>query len=154
VKDYKKDADKAPVLDALLPFYPALEALARMMVDSAKKHELEGVEDPFNQWRKLPNAKIRLANAAGRHILKGPWTLDADSGHLHMAHALFGVLSSLTLHQEAERATKYEPVASPDLPQCHSVSPMFKNRCELTPGHRGDHRGGDFVWHSNSSFAR
>ena len=98
--DYKKDADKAPLLDALLPFYPALEALARMMVDSAEKHKIAGSADPFNQWRNLPNAKARLSNAAGRHLLKGPWTTDPDSGHLHMTHALFGVLASLTLNVE------------------------------------------------------
>jgi hypothetical protein len=102
LNDYKKDQGKPPVLDALLPFYPALEALARMMVDSAEKHKIAGSDDPFNQWRQLPNAKVRLANAAGRHILKGPWKIDPDSGHAHMAHALFGVLASLTLHQEGK----------------------------------------------------
>lgn len=100
--DYKNDADKAPVLDALLPFYPALEALARMMVDSAKKHKIEGAEDPFQQWKQLPDAKKRLANAAARHFLKGPWQADAESGHLHATHALFGVLASLTLHLESK----------------------------------------------------
>jgi hypothetical protein len=103
LNDYKKDQDKPPVLDALLPFYPALEALARMMVDSAEKHKIAGSDDPFNQWRQLPNAKARLANAAARHILKGPWATDPDSGHLHAAHALFGLLASLTLHIEEKK---------------------------------------------------
>lgn len=110
--DYKKDADKPPVLDALVPFYPALEALARLMVDSAEKHKLKGAKDPFSEWRNLPSAQQRLANAGVRHSLKGPWTVDPESGHVHQAHNLFNVLASLTLHEE--RLASKEP----DCPGC------------------------------------
>ncbi len=139
MNDYKKDADKAPVLDALLPFYPALEALARMMVDSAVRHKIEGADDPFNQWRQLPDAKKRLANAAGRHILKGPWTLDPESGHLHATHALFGILSALTLHQEAKPAGT-----------SHGIMPICGSRanggiCTKAPGHEGHCLNGAFA---------
>lgn len=112
--DYKKDGDKPPVLAALMPFYPALEALARLMVDSAEKHKLQGAEDSFSQWRQLPNAQERLANAGTRHNLKGPWTIDPDSGHCHQVHNLFNVLASLTLYEEG----KEKPLDPPDCPGC------------------------------------
>lgn len=104
--DYKNDADKPPLLDALLPFYPALMALAAMMEDMKHKHRLAGAMDPFNEWRKLPQAKKRLANGNMRHMLAGPWTPNVEDAvpgrkpHLHATHALFGLLASLTIHQE------------------------------------------------------
>jgi hypothetical protein len=102
--DYKKDAGKPPVLDALLPFYPALEALAAMMVDAAKAHKIEGATDPFNEWRQLPQAKKRLANAAARHLLKGPWKQDDVLPHPHAVLALFNLLASITIHAEDNAA--------------------------------------------------
>lgn len=98
--DYKKDQDKPPMLDALVPFYPALEWLARMMEDAKKAHKLEGAEDPFNEWRKLPDAKRRLSQAWARHVLKGPWTMDDKLPHPHAVLALFNNLAALTLHAE------------------------------------------------------
>lgn len=99
--NYKTDAGKPPLLDALVPFYPALRRLALMMVDAAKAHKLNGAKDPFNEWRQLPDAKRRLANAGVRHMLKGPWKHDdVLVNHPHAALALFNVLASLTLHEE------------------------------------------------------
>jgi hypothetical protein len=104
--DYKKDDGKAPVLDALTPFYPALEALARCMDDMQHKHKLTGSVDPFNQWKQLPQAKVRLANAAARHLLRGPWKINtADGSHTHAVHALFGLLASITIHEEDNQDT-------------------------------------------------
>lgn len=104
--NYKQDADKAPLMDALLPFAPALFALARMMDDMQHKHRLAGSADPFQQWKQLPQAKKRMANGLARHLLEhGPWTLneaDAYQGraHLHATHALFNLLGALTIHLE------------------------------------------------------
>jgi hypothetical protein len=105
--DYKQDKGKAPLLDALLPFAPALMALARMMDDMQHRHRLAGSSDPFNQWKQLPQAKKRMANGMARHILEhGPWTfnkadaLPGTEGHLHVTHALFNLLGALTLHLE------------------------------------------------------
>ncbi len=108
VNDYKKDQDKPPMLDALVPFYPALRALAAMMSDMKAKHKLEGAKDPFNEWRQLPNAKARLMNAAGGHLLQGPWKVnEKDGNHLHAVHALFGLLAGITIHVEENKpATK------------------------------------------------
>ncbi len=101
VNDYKQDQGKPPMLEALLPFYPALRALAAMMNDMKAKHKLEGAKDPFNEWRQLPNAKARLMNAAGGHLLQGPWKInEKDGNHLHAVHALFGLLAGITIHVE------------------------------------------------------
>ncbi len=108
VNDYKQDQGKPPMLDALVPFYPALRALAAMMNDMKAKHKLEGAKDPFNEWRQLPNAKARLMNAAGGHLLQGPWKInEKDGNHLHAVHALFGLLAGITIHvEETKPATK------------------------------------------------
>jgi hypothetical protein len=107
--DYKTDQGKPPLLDALLPFYPALARLALMMQDAAEVHRLQGAVDPFNQWRQLPDAKRRLANAGARHLLKGPWVHDdVLKDHPHAALALFNILASLTLHEEEQ--------AGPEIP--------------------------------------
>lgn len=114
--DYKTDQGKPPLLDALLPFYPALARLALMMQDAAEVHRLKGAVDPFNQWRQLPDAKRRLANAGARHLLKGPWVNDEVlKGHPHAALALFNVLASLTLHEEEQAAKGREAVIAREL---------------------------------------
>jgi len=98
VNDYKKDQGRPPMLDALVPFYPALKALAAMMEDMKHKHKLAGSADPFNEWRQLPNAEKRLMNAAMGHLLQGPWKINTKDGtHMHATHALYCLLAGITI---------------------------------------------------------
>jgi len=109
--DYKTDVGKAPLLDALRPFAPALLALARMMDDMQHKHRLAGAADPFNEWRQLPEVRKRLGNGLLRHVVgHDPWspnTADALPGkepHLHAVHGLFNLLGAITAHLETTAA--------------------------------------------------
>ncbi len=114
--DYKPDDGKPPVLDAVdIPFRRALLAVARMCVDMATKHKLGGAKDPFQEWRQLPDARRRLANAAARHG-KNPWTVNAADGtHLHATHALWGWLAAVELwEEEQERIDAEACCGAPD----------------------------------------
>ncbi len=109
--DYKRDAGKPPLLDALLPFGPALMALAAMMDDMQHRHRLAGASNPFAEWKNLPEAKRRMGNGLARHLLEhGPWTVNkADAlpgtdGHLHAVHGLFNLLGAITMHLEDNKA--------------------------------------------------
>lgn len=119
VNDYKPDEGKPPVLDAvLIPYRRALLAIAAMKLDMAAKHKLLGAVNPFLEWKQLPNAKARLANAGARHVLE-PWTVNTKDGtHLHLTHAIVDLLMALELHlEEAEldaRAGEELGVGVPD----------------------------------------
>lgn len=114
-KDYKKDADKPPVLDAVfIPYRRALMAIAAMKQDMAEKHKLQGAAAPFEEWRKLPNAKRRIANAAARHLMR-PWEVNTEDGsHLHIVHCICGLLMALEKHLEETSATAALGIAAPD----------------------------------------
>lgn len=101
--NYKQDGDKPPVLDAVhIPFRRALLAVARMCEDMKARHKLDGAKDPFQEWRQLPDARRRLANAAARHGLN-PWAVNAkDGAHLHATHALWGWLAAVELWEEEQ----------------------------------------------------
>ncbi len=103
-------------------------------------------------------------NTAMRHIWDyGTGTKKDTDGQWHLAKAIWRLKAQLQLDIEAERmhscqfknsepfrATRnsFDAVAAPDLEACTSISPVLKRRCELAPGHLGDHRGGDFIWHN------
>lgn len=101
--DYKPDEGKPPVMDAVfIPYRRSLLAIAAMKADMAIKHKLLGAVDPFLEWMQLPNAKRRLANAGARHALQ-PWNVNVkDGSHLHITHAIVGLLMALELHLKEE----------------------------------------------------
>src|SRR5690606_13865837 len=71
--DYKRDENKPPLLDAvLIPYRRSLLAIAAMKADMKERHRLHGAANPFMEWRQLPNAEARLANAGARHLTQ-PW---------------------------------------------------------------------------------
>ncbi len=116
--DYKPDAGKPPVLDAVhIPFRRALLAVARMAMEMAAKHALEGAKDPFQEWRHLPDARRRLSNAAARHG-DCPWTVNtADGAHMHAVHALWGWLAAVELwEEEQEKLDAKACCGAPDAP--------------------------------------
>ncbi len=107
-RDYKPDTGKAPVVEAMfIPFGRTLLALAEMMERQKIRHKLQGAKDPFQEWRKLPGGKSRLANAAGRHVLE-PWTPNAKDrvgdhpGDLHILHAIWGLMAAYERHLQEE----------------------------------------------------
>ncbi len=107
-RDYKPDTGKAPVVEAVfIPFGRTLLALAEMMERQKVRHKLQGAKDPFQEWRKLPGGKSRLANAAGRHVLE-PWTPNAKDrvgdhpGDLHILHAIWGLMAAYERHLQEE----------------------------------------------------
>lgn len=106
VNDYKPDDGKPPVMDAvLIPYRRSILAIAAMKADMAVKHKLLGAVDPFLEWMQLPNGKKRLANAGARHSLQ-PWKVNTqDGGHLHITHAIVGLLMALELHLKDEEET-------------------------------------------------
>jgi hypothetical protein len=95
INDYKSDSDKPPLMQAvLIPFGKTLLAVAAMMEDMKHKHKLEGAKDPFQEWRQLPNAKWRLANAGARHATT-PFAVNTKDGtHLHIVHAIWGLMAA------------------------------------------------------------
>lgn len=104
--NYKQDGDKPPVMDAVfIPYCRTLLAIASMMQDMKVKHQLLGAKNPFQEWRQLPDAKRRLANAGARHALQ-PWAhntkdaLPGTAGHLHILHAIWGLMSAYEMHAE------------------------------------------------------
>jgi hypothetical protein len=101
--NYKQDDNKPPVLDAVhIPFRRALLAVARMCEDMKEHHKLSGAKDPFQEWRHLPDARRRLANAAARHGMN-PWGVNTkDGAHLHAMHALWGWLAAVELWEEEQ----------------------------------------------------
>ncbi len=108
-RDYKPDTGKAPVVEAVfIPFGRTLLALAEMMERQKVRHKLQGAKDPFQEWRKLPGGKSRLANAAGRHVLE-PWTPNAKDrvgdhpGDLHILHAIWGLMAAYERHLQEEK---------------------------------------------------
>lgn len=152
--DYKKDQNKPPVLDALVPFYPALRELARCMDAMQHKHRLHGAKDPFNEWRQLPQAKKRLMNAAAGHLLQGPWKINTQDGEFcHAVHALFGVLAGLTIHMEDNApacCASPEAKAVANAPDNMCGSRENQNamalRCLLVKGHAGAHNNLKVWW--------
>lgn len=161
--DYKTDAGKPPVLEALEPFYPALKGLARMMADMAVKHRLQGAKDPFSEWKQLPEAKRRLKRAMGSHVLQGIFKTNHEDGtHLHGYHALFNLLGALTIHEEDNAETccgapdaRPTPAArplpesfppDPASPRCGSLSPLSGQPCGRELGHAGAHIRGLHSW--------
>jgi hypothetical protein len=105
VNDYKPDAGKPPVMDAVfIPYRRTLLAIAAMKADMAKKHKLQGAANPFEEWKQLPDGKRRLANAGARHALQ-PWTINTKDGtHLHIIHAIVGLMMAAELHLEERDA--------------------------------------------------
>jgi hypothetical protein len=119
VNDYKPDTGKPPVMDAvLIPYRRSLLAIAAMKLDMAAKHKLQGAANPYLEWMQLPNGKARLVNAGARHALQ-PWTVNhADGNHLHMTHAIVGLLMALELHltEEENKLAGYlapKPITGP-----------------------------------------
>lgn len=131
--DYKTDAGKPPVLEALEPFYPALLGLARMMQDMAVKHRLQGAKDPFSEWKQLPEAKRRLKRALGSHVLQGIFKVNHEDGtHLHGYHALFNLLGALTVHEEDNAETccgAADAARASALPERFPQDPAAPSRC-------------------------
>lgn len=102
VNDYKQDADKPPLMQAVfVPFGKTLLALAAMMEDMKHKHKLEGAKDPFQEWRQLPGGKWRLADAGARHGVVAPFGVnEADGKHLHILHGIWCWMAAYEKHLE------------------------------------------------------
>ncbi len=102
VNDYKQDADKPPLMQAVfVPFGKTLLALAAMMEDMKHKHKLEGAKDPFQEWRQLPGAKWRWADAGARHAVKPPFSINTDDGRWpHILHAIWSLMAAYEKHLE------------------------------------------------------
>jgi hypothetical protein len=130
--DYKPDKDKPPVMDAvLIPYRRSILAIASMKADMAVKHKLMGAKDPYLEWMQLPNGKRRLANAGARHALQ-PWAVNTKDGrHLHITHAIVGLLMALELHllEQEQREAKLLP-ADQDL-----ANVGCQHLCGLVDGH-------------------
>jgi hypothetical protein len=113
--DYKSDKGKAPVMSAVfIPYRRTLLAIAAMMEDMQARHQLAGSKDPFQEWRQLPDGRDRLANAGARHALN-PWEVNhRDGTHLHILHAIWGLMSAYELHvaQEERKRLGMEPVGA------------------------------------------
>lgn len=108
VNDYKQDVGKPPLMEAvLIPFGKTLLDLAAMMEDMKHKHKLAGAADPFQEWRKLPGGKWRWANGGARHATT-PYEVNTEDGtHLHILHAIWGLMASYELHlQELNQQPK------------------------------------------------
>jgi hypothetical protein len=108
VNNYKVDSDKPPLMRAvLIPFGKTLLALAAMMEDMKHKHKLAGAKDPFQEWRQLPDAKWRCADAGARHSTT-PFAINhTDGEHLHILHAIWGLMAAHEKHlEETESQTK------------------------------------------------
>ena len=148
--DYKKDESKPPVMDAIfIPYRHTLLALAAMMDDMRVKHQLQGASNPFEEWRQLPDAKKRLANAGARHALQ-PWAhntkdaLPGTKGHLHILHAIWGLMSAYEKHAEEQHCTRLTPPA--DLAHVLERARADLDMCEC--GHTREHHltGIDAGW--------
>lgn len=162
--DYKKDDGKPPVLDAvLIPFRRTLLAVAAMAEDMRAKHQLAGSNDPYQEWRQLPDGKSRLSNAGARHAMN-PWAVNTRDGqHLHIMHAIWGLMAAYEKHlSDADELEAMEPALSDvyadgepvpaDAPVCCGAAdakplPMLcsswhaatDQSCTLTVGHEGGH---------------
>lgn len=153
VNDYKTDAGKVPLLDALQPFMPALYALARMMDDMQHKHRLAGAANPFMEWAQLPAAQQRMSRALVRHILPEEagvtlWSVNTKDGtHLHATHGLFNLLGALSLHLRALEAQAKLFPAKQDLANVADYRPVLERaRVELAlqGEHMADHPPGQY----------
>jgi hypothetical protein len=99
--DYKQDAGKPPLMQAvLIPFGKTLLDLAAMMEDMKHKHKLEGAKDPFQEWRQLPGGKWRLADAGCRHTTNPFAINNADGRWPHILHAIWGLMAAYEKHLE------------------------------------------------------
>ncbi len=102
VHDYKADTGKPPLMQAVfVPFGKTLLDLASMMEDMKHKHKLEGAKDPFQEWRQLPNAKWRFADAGARHSVVNPFEVNEKDGkHLHILHGIWCLMAAYEKHLE------------------------------------------------------
>lgn len=134
--DYKPDEGKPPLMSAvLIPFRLTLLDLASMMRDMAAKHKLQGAEDPFQEWRQLPDAKARLADAGARHATN-PWEVNhADGRWLHLLHAIWGFMAAYEKWKEEQgiRPAAIQGPAGADWreKQYHTVGPVPGCKCAM-----------------------
>lgn len=89
-KPHKGDATKPDIFAMIRDFPDALLAVTRAGDYGATKYGR-------HNWWGLPDARGRYLSAAVRHLVevaKGQ-ERDAESGHLHLAHAAWSILAAL-----------------------------------------------------------
>lgn len=89
----KFDAGKAPAFQGLTNRFPrALMAIAEISGYGKAKY------GTFDGWERVPDAYARYRDAMLRHVLSGSISeRDAESGHLHAAHAAWNAIATLEL---------------------------------------------------------
>lgn len=91
----KFDDDKDPW--GLLPMGPVRQ-IVKVLAFGAKKYGAEN-------WRKVPDGRIRYYSAAMRHLVQWWWDQDvedSESGLSHLAHAACCIIFLMTFEENHE----------------------------------------------------
>lgn len=93
----KLDSGKAPILQGFLAYFPkAIEAVANVSRYGSIKYQVPYAD---KNWRRVPDATARYADALARHVVSEgtDGLVDPESHLLHAAHAAWNSLARLEL---------------------------------------------------------